>query len=493
MKNHINYSKNIEVLVVGSGLAAYGACLGLLKNKTVSITVIDIGLHKAYPGQPNQPIPNAIAYDDSFFPYGVNDTRCPVFLNSMRMCSSHAIGGYSKVYSGSILKPKDDDLIGWPNEGKPTINDYNDVLSSLRIWQLKDNLNDAFPVYPITYEPVITNTTYFGAPRIALAKGSPYDTPFDSTYDFQQWERQGKILYLNDHYVVDFMRIGDKIHVTTVSDKQTKILVFDQVYLGAGCINTTAIVDRSVHGVGTRAYTIKSAKALLQLYLQLPILLIPTTVTDPRRRVTNPDLCKLFVEHRSNRTNDLWSHTQVNSFNSTILATIHQKLPPLIREVVLAINKLLRFSITAFHSDLGIDSTLISTIKDSEFRNECQSIHVIEPNDLSNRSLAITIKWAILKNFFSLGLLPLPFGQLIADILRGNRLGGWHYGGTLPMSDTPSNAAYLKANGELYGVKGVYVVDASGFPSIPGSTIALLTMANAYRIAKRSIANPSDK
>ena len=43
------------------------------------------------------------------------------------------------------------------------------------------------------------------------------------------------------------------------------------------------------------------------------------------------------------------------------------------------------------------------------------------------------------------------------------------------------------SSGELLGQKGLFIIDTSSFPSIPGSTIGLLTMANAYRIAKKAI------
>ena len=42
-------------------------------------------------------------------------------------------------------------------------------------------------------------------------------------------------------------------------------------------------------------------------------------------------------------------------------------------------------------------------------------------------------------------------------------------------------------DGEVYGLKNLYIVDTSSFPSIPRSTIGLLTMANSYRIARKSI------
>ena len=42
-------------------------------------------------------------------------------------------------------------------------------------------------------------------------------------------------------------------------------------------------------------------------------------------------------------------------------------------------------------------------------------------------------------------------------------------------------------DGEVYGLKNLYIIDSSSFPSIPGSTIGLLTMANSYRITRNSM------
>jgi choline dehydrogenase-like flavoprotein len=77
----------------------------------------------------------------------------------------------------------------------------------------------------------------------------------------------------------------------------------------------------------------------------------------------------------------------------------------------------------------------------------------------------------------------------LGDWLRRNRLGGWHYGGSLPMTNSPAENYQCHPNGENKGLPGVFIIDASGFPSIPGSSVALLTMANSYRIAKSYIGN----
>ena len=488
IKTRSKITPRLNVLVVGSGLSAYGACLALIEDQTIAVTVIDIGLQNAYQDQPNEAVPNSISLNGSFYPYGVNDSRCPTALHSKRMCSSHALGGFSKVFSGSVLKPKDKDLTDWPARSKPSIADYNAVLSSLRIWQVKDELNEAFSCFPMTEDHVVNNNTYVGQPRIALSKSDSMDIPYDCGYDFLKWQKQGLITYFSDQYVTKITKLKDKLEVSITTVEGVKTMSFDQIYIGAGCINTTAIVDLSIYGEGSRTYSIKCARGLLQLYLQLWISKIGRN-NNGNIGIKNPDLCKVFVEHRSTATAGLWSHTQINSFNRTILQTIRQKLPPIIRETILAVQTIFRFSVTAFHSDLGPSSILISRVQKCSNGSLLQTIEVLEDEDSCDQHLVNTIRSAVVNKFLSLGLLPLPFGQFIADIMRGNRLGGWHYGGTLPMSDNPTDPNHLASNGELYGMKQVYVIDASGFPSIPGSTVALLTMANAYRIARKSIEN----
>ena len=59
-----------KVLIVGSGLAAYGACLALIKRNDIEIDLCDIGLKKPFKGQPEVSPPNAKAHNSSFYAYG---------------------------------------------------------------------------------------------------------------------------------------------------------------------------------------------------------------------------------------------------------------------------------------------------------------------------------------------------------------------------------------------------------------------------------------
>ena len=61
--------------------------------------------------------------------------------------------------------------------------------------------------------------------------------------------------------------------------------------------------------------------------------------------------------------------------------------------------------------------------------------------------------------------------------------GGYHVGGTMPMMKNPIKETDTNLFGNPKGWKHIHVIDSSIFPSLPGTTIGLLAMANAARIA----------
>jgi len=61
--------------------------------------------------------------------------------------------------------------------------------------------------------------------------------------------------------------------------------------------------------------------------------------------------------------------------------------------------------------------------------------------------------------------------------------GDAHYAGTIPMRDRPA-LGESSADAEVFGLPGVYLADASGFPSLPAKSHTLAIMANADRVGK---------
>ena len=129
-----------KILIVGSGLASYGACLALINREDVDIDLCDIGLKKPYKGQPEVSLPNAKGHNSSFYAYGLNDYRWNINLKSKRMCSSHAYGGFSKVWSGSLLRPRDEDLKDWPEDSIPSNEDYESIIKLAPMAPFSDDI-----------------------------------------------------------------------------------------------------------------------------------------------------------------------------------------------------------------------------------------------------------------------------------------------------------------------------------------------------------------
>jgi choline dehydrogenase len=61
---------------------------------------------------------------------------------------------------------------------------------------------------------------------------------------------------------------------------------------------------------------------------------------------------------------------------------------------------------------------------------------------------------------------------------------GYHPCGTVPMGVTPSEDAAVDGRGAVFGVRGLYVADASLMPTVPSSNIHLPTLMMAERLAE---------
>ncbi len=476
----------MKILLVGSGLSAYGACVAFLekkKNHNFKIDVIDIGLKESSLTKKDYVVPNSKDFEGSYFPYGINDSNSSIKLDSKRICSSHAFGGYSKVYSGSILRPKNNELINWPKDSIPKSEDYEKILSSLNFKPHKNEVSDFFLKDKLNYDYNLKNISLLGNALIAFSKiidndGRKIKIPFDSSYKFLEWVKEGKIEYINDSYLTQ-IEVKKEFLIAYIKEKNKLIKKeYSKIFLGAGCVNTTAIIDRSLFFKGSRDYFIQSSPSILQLYFKCPL----KKIKDESLNLKQKDyaLCKYFLEHKSRLTSGYWTHTQIGPINRIIINKLKKNLFKFLHTSISHILKIFYFSTTVLHSEIGPKILLKSKIN----KDKKQIIKIIEKENNSKFTNSLAIKIAVLEKFMDLYLLPIPFSNFFANKLKGNKYGGWHYGGTLPFSSKNIGRPYCDPSGEVNGLRNVYVIDSSSFPTIPGSTVALLTMANAYRIGK---------
>jgi len=477
-----------DILVVGSGLSAYGACCALIKSPLLRIYIFDIGLSGSKPGDFNHEVPNSKSIDGSYFPYGINDSSSPLHISSKRICSSHAKGGFASVYSGSILAPQDQDLAAWPVESKPSSEDYLEIANTLEILRSDDKFESQFLLVPDKHQVNrLKKKTFIGSSRIALDSNPDIrkKSPFNPFTVIKQWIKACLVTYQSDIYVCRLIQLDDSVIVQYEHNNRMYEKTFDYVMLGAGCVNTTAIVHQSLYGTKTRKYTLASAPIMLQSYIKiLPFGLL--SLFSSQRKFFSRDLCLAFVEHCVGGKTLSWSHTQLNYLNSTIVNALSTIMPRGFVFIISLLEKIIFFSITVFHSDLGPTSSITckSFLPKEGYRTGVKVV-IDEPLFRCPARLMRDINFGLLSKFFSLFLIPLPFSRMLADIMRKNQLGGWHFGGTLPMKTSPQQLHHCHPNGALSGLMNVRIIDSASFPSIPGSSIAYLTMANSYKISRK--------
>jgi hypothetical protein len=479
-----------RVAVIGSGFAGYGVILALQGFKDIEIHLIDIGLTDRLAGQPDNAIPNAKKCMGSYFPYGLNDARSPVGLTSVRICSSHAFGGYSTVYSGSICYPKNSDLAEWPSASRPQAIDYQAILDSMPVWHEPDSLDTQFPMPPrdadLDGHPPSHDCHVLGLSRIATRE--PVSHPatevevFSTGDALQKLVRQGRIAYHPDCYVERISISGEEQMVHYQRNGEDRFEAFDAVFVGAGCVNTTGIVDRSLFGEGEREYFLQMTTGTILSFLRAS--LHPPESTRTRQLNKLPGF---FLEIHSSLTGQAWSHTQITALNEQIIEAICSRLPAILHPLVRSTRHFFYFALCGAHSRFGPVSTVRCSTVMTDNGSPIHRMIIEEPPSPTRPkgvSLAKAVRRAVARNWRSLRMIPIPFDQILGDFFRKNRLGGWHFGGTLPMCDSPRTPAECLPSGEVNGLRNVYVIDSAAFPTVPSSTVALLIAANAHRVAR---------
>ena len=182
-----------------------------------------------------------------------------------------------------------------------------------------------------------------------IAKNLPVsNTPFNPFFDILNWIKNGKINYLSNVFVEKLISTDSgKVTVCYQSSAGLKNSDFDRVFLGAGCVNTTSIVHKSLYAHKKCNYRVSSAPILLQLYLNM----FPNKNYIRQHGIARH--CFAFLERKHNNNPPYWSHTQLSQMNSSIYKKIISLLPSFLHPLVRYLSRYLVFSITVFHSDMG--------------------------------------------------------------------------------------------------------------------------------------------
>ena len=478
------------VAIVGSGFASWGAAIALAGRDKIATKIFDIGLTKAEDEKSSTPVPNAKQYKGSFFTYGINDTRFPISLQSERICSSHAFGGHSTVFSGAILYPLDCELNDWPEESLPRAEDYSAILAKMPLLSKYDELDSIFKLTPgesdLSWDPAgSAGFSLSGMSRIAITEnlssraGETRFDPFRICDQFEKMISAGTLRYMNECYVLQTERIDDHVDLSYLKNGIMCRESFDAVFIGAGCVNTTTIIDRSFGLSGVRHYSIRAPRSTIHAFFRFPW----KTSIATRIRQRN-ELPEIFLEVYDSKIRYPRSHTQISTINKQIIEALGHRLPRLFRPFIRAFRRTMYFALSA-HSDGNCDMALLrSSIANDETGEIKQEISITEYATERNPDLIMSVRRAVFEHWRTLRMIPIPFGDVLADYFRRNRLGGWHFGGSLPMRSEPTQDDECWPSGEVKGLEDVFILDSAAFPSIPSSTVALLSAAHGHRVAR---------
>ena len=523
----------MHVAVVGSGPAGY-FCAKALAERGIRVTILDVGkeldrerrdkadmlantrrerwqpttMHflSRNPMIAEKGVPRKLLFG-SDFAYQFTHPFSEIKNQSSFPAPTFAKGGYSMMWGGAALPACDCDIDDWPFNRSDLIPFYKRVLKTLPLCGGAGNLNEAFPEFsdnlgqlPMgiqgrrliadlkkSEEWLKIRGILYGAARLAIQtqaseyslgcnhcgfclSGCPRDAIFNTSSPVDSLATSETVVYRKNVIVKSVLESVDTVELLSLDEAtgEKNKEYFDAVFLAAGVINTTRILLESKQLFNVPVTLKESQKFLMPLFR-----LDGDAEVLTEKRVT---LANLFIEARLSEISDHWIHMQISPMNDMIMKAMgvdpwapksfrKQLLSPLLKRMMVAWCGL--------HSDHG--DTIDVRLESGE-ANRQSILHIQGHQNLEGRRLV----WRVARRFFKLGLhtksffLPYP---MFSEPGRAT-----HCGGSFPMRKNPKTQFDSDIFGRPFGWKRVYTVDSTGFPSIPGTTIGLNIMANAYRV-----------
>ena len=523
----------LNTVVVGSGLSALGAIRALVREG-VRPTVIDVGerlepdlekraacLAKVAPDQwtvsdrkwlnsnptveSGSGIPKKRVFGSDYF-YGNSRKEALLQATGNTPPFSYALGGLSAGWGAAILPPHADDLGDWPVSARE-LNGYCEiVLRDLPYSAVDDGLSTDFDLLsnnPVPVRLSRAGKTFlswlaakagiekgkfgFGQARLLVngrnageesecrycgqcSSGCAYGAIYKAGYEIESLHREGKIDYLPGRLVDRVEEDGDGASIfLRESGGGITQMRFHRIFLAAGAVNSTRIVMKSLR-MFDHLLDLKTRGGFV-----LPVLSLRGLPRDWPDCNTQPEI---FLEFRGE--NQHWVHAQVALENELFIQKLVGGGPrnAIVSRLRKFLLKHLFIILVNYHSDHS--GTYEVRLRPGTESQGGDCLHSHHKKALPQCRVLYSSAVILLRNLLKVACVPLfPFAK--------PNSGSYHVGGTLPMKTIPREWNETDVLGRPGGWKRIHVVDTAIFPSLPGTTVGLLTMANAYRIAEKSL------
>jgi choline dehydrogenase-like flavoprotein len=446
-------------------------------------------------------IPLKLAYGSDYpfrRPIGATSVEC----RGAEIKPSYAFGGLSTVWGGATLPYRQEDIEDWPIRIEDLEPGYRAVLQWMPLAAREDGLARLFPLYTDKNSPLPAGRqagglledleghrarlnaggVYFGSSRLAVRArtpdgraacvqcglcmyGCPHGLIYSSGQTFAHLIAQGRIEYRAGITVRTVEEGSGGVLIRAVDPDGYPVTVEgERVFLGAGVVNTTAILLRSL-GLYDRPVAIQDSQ-----YFLMPLLRLRGT--DQVAREGLHTLAQVFLEVFDKAISPHAVHLQVYTYNELYRGPLLAKLGSLKR----------LFPLEAFMGRLLLMQGFLHSDHSSPISASLQrqgsgdQLVLSSAADPGTKRLVHRLALKLLRLAGQTGVLP-----LLPMLQMGQAGRGFHSGGSFPMSAEPRGLA-SDALGRPQGLRRVHAVDATVLPSIPATTITYTVMANAYRI-----------
>lgn len=516
----------MQVAVIGSGPVGT-ACIKALIRAGLRPTLIDIGerlpdaqqaaidrmselpaeqwdaadraLITANPTLFDADVPKKMVFGSEYY-FGGDRPFSPVDTVPGIPSPSFARGGFSVAWGAALLPTNDDDLRDWPISRSDLESSYRRILADIPLSASDDGLRVAFPLYKDSPKPLpptgeVTSLLsdleaaigrrddfVFGRARLAVEaercrlcglclSGCVYGAIYSTDGDLTRLQAAPTKLQTIEGWAV--VELHEENNGVTVDLRhalsgEARRERFDRVFLAAGAIQSTRIVLASLKLLDHTVILKDSQKFIMPLLRRRR-----SPLSWPR----SVALAGAFLDFKVPRLSEHWVHAQVSAVNDYVLTRLKIDLAtPSLRASVLApLYERLLVAWCGLHSDhsSGIALTLTSTMRDG------LSVLRLRPQKRPDAERIVRRT----ARHLARRLLPSRTLGVTPALIMGRPGSGNHYGGTLPMRQRRRERLDTDTLGRLADWRYIHVVDGAIAPSIPATTLALLQMANADRIA----------
>jgi choline dehydrogenase-like flavoprotein len=439
-------------------------------------------------------IPRKLVFGSDYI-YG-GEPEASIASPAAKAVMSLAKGGFGNAWGAAVLPADPADLTSdWPREAARLEEHYRAVFRWLPLSAGEgDALGRHFPTYressaPLTMPrqaaPFMQALDRLSRPDIAhgLARlavhaegplgcrrcglclsGCVYGSIFNPGDAVDALSRAGQLDYRPGHVVERLAETGDAVTVTVRRGETRENLAFSQVFVAFGAVSTTRLMLASLNAYGARISLADSQKFLL------PLFRLKGAAYDLE---DTHSLAAMFVETRVPELAGNWMHMQISAISDFVLRRLGADRSAF-RRIVLA--PALRRMLIAWGSLHSAHSARLEVWLRPDGQLDAQEADVRRAQANVRKGLSHFNR--LVRASGTWGPSPLV---TYSGVGSGN-----HTGASFPMREAPGAVFESDTLGRPTGWSRTHLVDAASMPSIPATTIALLMMANADRIASQA-------